>query len=420
MSQVAVFIDFENLVLGAEATLPGTVNPVPYAALDLLTRDFGNAAIRRAYADWSVPSFGRFQEDLGLNGVDLIQVKRFGVQQKNAADIRMAVDAMETLIVHPEVEVFLLVAGDGDYTPLVQKLREFGKLVVGVGTEASASKRLVSVCSEYKYWASLVAAVDRNARSAVAAEFDLGDVQPLVRAALASSNTQPTQASWLKHRMLILDPAFDGRNYGLASFRDFLNALGYLHVQSEGNDLVVTLRDQSGVNGAANETARTAAPDIMRLLRQRGMELPASPETRDELLGKVHDAWCAGRLQRVSDVGDVLRDAETGYVPNAKTRGPLRHALVWDGRLLRVRQQPTQDRRLGECALWPWDGSSSADWIGRAHVAWLTMACRRLSDQESLLQTLSEVLFAEAHSYGQELLGAALAEVSEREASGVS
>src|ERR1700748_305160 len=137
-AQVAVFVDFENLVLGAVKELPGQANPAPYEALTRppgaaggplprLCRGYGNASVRRAYADWANPLFGGHQEDLAMNGVDLIQVARVGIQNKNAADIRMAVDAMETLIVHPEVSVFILVSGDGDYSPLVQRLREFGK-----------------------------------------------------------------------------------------------------------------------------------------------------------------------------------------------------------------------------------------------------------------------------------------------------
>ena len=122
-----------------------------------------------------------------MNGVDLIQVARVGIQNKNAADIRMAVDAMETLIVHPEVSVFVLVSGDGDYSPLVQRLREFGKWVVGVGTEANASRKLVSVCSEYKYWGTLVAEVEPAARPAAA--FDISEAERvLVRAFEESSS----------------------------------------------------------------------------------------------------------------------------------------------------------------------------------------------------------------------------------------
>ena len=163
-AQVAVFVDFENLVLGAVKELPDQANPAPYEALTRLCRGYGNASVRRAYADWANTLFGSHQDDLAMNGVDLIQVARVGIQNKNAADIRMAVDAMETLIVHPEISVFVLVSGDGDYSPLVQRLREFGKWVVGVGTEANASRKLVSVCSEYKYWGTLVAEVEPEVR----------------------------------------------------------------------------------------------------------------------------------------------------------------------------------------------------------------------------------------------------------------
>lgn len=119
--QIAVFLDFENLVIGAERALPDlATQAVPYRALDRLTRERGTATVRRAYADWAKPRFGKYQQDLGMNGVDLVQVSRFGTAQENAADIRMAVDA------------------------------------IGVGTEASPSPRLVSVRSEYKFWGTLV------------------------------------------------------------------------------------------------------------------------------------------------------------------------------------------------------------------------------------------------------------------------
>ncbi|MFI5558535.1 NYN domain-containing protein [Amycolatopsis japonica] len=245
--QVAVFIDFENLAIGAANTLPGQANPVPYAALEMVCRDYGNASIRRAYADWAKQQFGKYQHDLAMNGVDLIQLHRFGIQQKNAADIRLAVDAMETLITHPDVGTYLLVAGDGDYSPLVQRLREFGKHVVGVGTEASASPRLVSVCSEYKYWGTLVAAVEPSAQPAVKASFDIQDGERLLVHALSQRDGEDAPGAWLKHKMLQLDPSFDERNYGCKSFKDFLSLLPHVvRVQaSEGpGDLRVQLVDQ--------------------------------------------------------------------------------------------------------------------------------------------------------------------------------
>jgi uncharacterized LabA/DUF88 family protein len=234
--QVAVFIDLENLALGAGEDLPGQADPIPYKALELLCRDYGNTSIRRAYADWSRPEFARYQNNLAQNGITLIQVTRFGAQQKNAADILMAVDAMEVLITHPDVGTFLLVAGDGDYSPLVQRLREWGKWVVGVGTKASASSRLVAVCSEYKYWGTIVAAVNPAVRAEVGANFDIADAKRLVVAAMEESPDDSATGSWLKSKMLALDPSFDERNYGASSFRVLLSRLP---------DLVEVKKDRS-------------------------------------------------------------------------------------------------------------------------------------------------------------------------------
>ncbi len=224
-AQVAVFVDFENLVLGAVKELPDQANPAPYEALTRLCRGYGTASVRRAYADWANTLFGSHQDDLAMNGVDLIQVARVGIQNKNAADIRMAVDAMETLIVHPEISVFVLVSGDGDYSPLVQRLREFGKWVVGVGTEANASRKLVSVCSEYKYWGTLVAEVEPEVRPAVNAAFDIATAEQLLVRAFEESNAETMTAGGLKSKMLALDAAFDEHNYGCRSFRAFLAML---------------------------------------------------------------------------------------------------------------------------------------------------------------------------------------------------
>jgi uncharacterized LabA/DUF88 family protein len=234
--QVAVFIDLENLALGAGKDLPGQADPIPYKALELLCRDYGNTSIRRAYADWSRPEFARYQQNLAQNGITLIQVTRFGAQQKNAADILMSVDAMEVLITHPDVGTFLLVAGDGDYSPLVQRLREWGKWVVGVGTKASASSRLVAVCSEYKYWGTIVAAVNPAVRDEVEANFNIADAERLVVAAMEEAPDDSATGSWLKSKMLALDPSFDEHNYGASSFRVLLSRLP---------DLVEVKKDRS-------------------------------------------------------------------------------------------------------------------------------------------------------------------------------
>jgi uncharacterized LabA/DUF88 family protein len=283
--QVAVFIDLENLALGAGEDLPGQADPIPYKALELLCRDYGNTSIRRAYADWSRPEFGKHQNNLAQNGITLIQVTRFGAQQKNAADILMAVDAMEVLITHPDVGTYLLVAGDGDYSPLVQRLREFGKRVVGVGTKASASSRLVAVCSEYKYWGTIVAAVNPAVRAEVNANFHIADAERLVVAAMEESPDASATGSWLKSKMLALDPSFDERNYGASSFRVLLSRLPDLvEVKKDqtSSDMLVTLvaAKQPKTATATTTTRRRKTTPKQPTPEQPTAEQPTAKQTR--------------------------------------------------------------------------------------------------------------------------------------------
>jgi uncharacterized LabA/DUF88 family protein len=295
--QVAVFIDLENLALGAGEDLPGQAEPIPYKALELLCRDYGNTSIRRAYADWSRPEFGRYQNNLAQNGITLIQVTRFGAQQKNAADILMAVDAMEVLITHPDVGTFLLVAGDGDYSPLVQRLREWGKRVVGVGTKASASSRLVAVCSEYKYWGTIVAAVNPAVRAEVGANFDIADAKKLVVAAMEESPDASATGSWLKSKMLALDPSFDERNYGASSFRVLLSRIPDLvEVKKDpsSSDMLVTLVDSRPPKGTAAQPRQRKKPAA----RQAEAEQPAAKGAAAEQAGAKQPTARATRTRQ--------------------------------------------------------------------------------------------------------------------------
>jgi hypothetical protein len=137
---------------------------------------------------------------------------------------------MELFIVHPSVEAFVLVSGDSDFSPLVAKLREFGKHVIGVGAETSASARLVSVCSEYKLWGSIVACVDPPAEtgeSPAQPGFRLADAETLLVTAMDQISAATPTAAQVKAKMIALDASFDVADYGCRSFRDFLNRLGH-------------------------------------------------------------------------------------------------------------------------------------------------------------------------------------------------
>lgn len=149
--RIALFLDYENLALGARDHLGGSFELKPIT--DALA-ERGRVVVRRAYADWSY-----FDEDrrmLTRAQVELIEMtQRMGASRKNAADIKMAVDAIEMAFARDYISTFVICTGDSDFTPLVLKLRELDKRVVGFGVRDSTSKMLPPACDEFLYYDNL-------------------------------------------------------------------------------------------------------------------------------------------------------------------------------------------------------------------------------------------------------------------------
>ncbi|QDO89283.1 NYN domain-containing protein [Ornithinimicrobium ciconiae] len=149
--RIAMFLDYENLALGARDHLGGEFELKPIT--DALA-ERGRVVVRRAYADWSY-----FDEDrrmLTRAQVELIEMtQRMGASRKNAADIKMAVDAIEMAFSKDYISTFVICTGDSDFTPLVLKLRELDKKVIGFGVRDSTSKMLPPACDEFLYYDNL-------------------------------------------------------------------------------------------------------------------------------------------------------------------------------------------------------------------------------------------------------------------------
>jgi uncharacterized LabA/DUF88 family protein len=147
--RLAVFLDYENLALGAREHLGGMQFDFQPIADALAVR--GRVVTRRAYADWSY-----FDEDrrmLTRHQVELIEMpQRMGASRKNAADIKMVVDAIEMAFEREYISTFVMCTGDSDFSPLVHKLRELDKRVIGVGVEKSTSRLLPSACDEFLFY----------------------------------------------------------------------------------------------------------------------------------------------------------------------------------------------------------------------------------------------------------------------------
>ncbi len=150
--RIALFIDYENLAIGAREDLGGMQFDLKPLADALAER--GRVVVRRAYADWSY-----FDEDrrmLTTQHVELIEIpQRMGAVRKNAADIKLAVDAVELCLERDYITTFVICTGDSDFTPLVGKLRELNRRVIGVGLQASTSRLLPPACDEFLFYERL-------------------------------------------------------------------------------------------------------------------------------------------------------------------------------------------------------------------------------------------------------------------------
>lgn len=264
--RIALFLDYENLAIGARDALGGMtfdLKPV----LDALA-ERGRVIARKAYADWS--AFDEDRRMLTRWQVELIEIpQRMGASRKNAGDIKMAVDALEMAFERDYVTTFVICTGDSDLTPLVHKLRELNKRVIGVGIKDSTSALLPPACDEFLFYDTLggvdLPAGGARRRSATRGGRSSGkkkpapqapseDLEPVAEetprdvdelavrvaqtvAGLQRSSGGAVLASTIKRALLRKDPTFGEAEYGFRAFGELLRHLAERNVieLSEGS-----------------------------------------------------------------------------------------------------------------------------------------------------------------------------------------
>lgn len=229
---IAVLIDFENLALGVERPSrhgPGGAHPSNGSdTVDvklILERlvEKGKVIVKRAYADWG--RFDKYREVMHDSGVQMMEIPERGKTGKNHADIQLCVDAMDLCYSKDHIDTFVIVSGDSDFTPLVSKLKENGKSVIGLGMKDATSDLLASSCDEFIYYDDLIqgpsapvapmAAVPKAKRPAI--QLLVESVQALQR-----ENKDVMLASMVKDTMRRKQPQFTEASYGYRSFSEFL------------------------------------------------------------------------------------------------------------------------------------------------------------------------------------------------------
>lgn len=148
---IAVFCDFENVAIGIkEANYPDfKIRPI----LERLLLK-GSIVVKKAYCDWD--RYKEFKRDMHEAAFELIEIPHVRQSGKNSADIRMVVDALDLCYTKSHIDAFVIISGDSDFSPLISKLKENGKSVVGIGVRGSASSLLIGNCDEFIFYEDIV------------------------------------------------------------------------------------------------------------------------------------------------------------------------------------------------------------------------------------------------------------------------
>ena len=290
--RIALFVDFENIAIGARERGGSLDMGVIVDAL----AERGRVVVRRAYADWNL--FSEYRQNLVGQRIEMIEIpQRTGMVRKNAADIKLAVDAIELAFQRDFVTTFVIASGDSDFTPLVLKLREMNKKVIGVGVEGSTSELLPGACDEFLFYERLAgpssARPPRRRRRTSKAEqpeaedddngtsgTDLASLTRLVTrtmAGLQHTADGPPLSSMIKRVILRRDPAFAEGDYGFRSWSELLRHLetmGVIELTEGGaqGDPRVDFPSDGGGEAKAFDLLR----DVVSELEQRNGPPPLS------------------------------------------------------------------------------------------------------------------------------------------------
>ena len=233
--RIGVFLDYENLAIGARESLG--LKRFDFGPIARAMAERGRVVYRRAYADWS--GFDEDRRHLARHQVELIEIpQRMGTSRKNAADIKMVVDALELAFERAFVTTIVICTGDSDFTPLVQKLRELDRRVIGIGVRDSTSNLLPPACDEFLFYDRLEgveASREASRRDSSRSEAPTGDapsvedpsLDELVISTLAGmqGSHEDVRASTLKRAILRIDPTFTESDHGFRGFTELLRHL---------------------------------------------------------------------------------------------------------------------------------------------------------------------------------------------------
>jgi uncharacterized LabA/DUF88 family protein len=325
--KIAVFIDFDNIAIGVKQSLNrnfdiGTV-------LEAI-KEKGEVISKIAYGDWKRAE--DYSRAMTQHAVQMVQRNLTPGGDKNGADIALALDALEMAFTRNHINAFVIVGGDSDFIALVEKLKQYDKTVFVVGGRAFTSVILQKNCHEFITYENLIGMQSGTRRSAgktqISSSSSLENALPLIRRALKvlSDREVSPQLGLLKSTLLQLDSTFSERDYGVSSFRDFIQKLAdasYVNLKQVDRSLMVELKE-------IPESPRREVKETPPVMPEPAQEIASQPEQPATVL-QASDAIAA--------LHELLRDSKI------KPHWPM--YLRTFKQFLRSLQPPFDERQYG-------------------------------------------------------------------------
>ncbi len=248
---IAMFVDFENVAIGVRQMRAG-----PFQVQLVMKRllEKGRIVFKRAYCDWA--HYRDSVAEFHAQGIELIDIPQSKASGKNSADIRMVVDALDLCYSKGHIDAFALISGDSDFSPLVSKLKENNKRVIGCGVKSSTSDLLIANCDEFIYYDDLIRTAKKTQAAAKKATPTSGKKQEAFDRVVEvlhslEQDYDPLWGSMLKQAIRRVYPGFNEGYYGYGSFSDLLEDIrthGLIDLQydeSRGNYEVRPAKEKS-------------------------------------------------------------------------------------------------------------------------------------------------------------------------------
>lgn len=319
---VAIYFDFENLAIAASDYFPTLSKPLRIDHIIDFAANKGNLCIKKAYADWSREPNISYVSDLMEYAFELVHLPQMTTRGKNAADLRMSMDAMEDMQNFPTIQKFIIGSGDTDFIHLIRRLQQRGKYAVVIGFEQSVGRTIRDNCNEFKSIEELMGDFGKKVEEEIGYEWDEGkDI--LIRYIRGRSSEEPVLMSTLKEDLLRLQPSFSEKKLGYRSFRDFVegqDALveeiigepsgGQLHVKLKSWDEIATMTQEIDIN------------EVKDFL-YKNLRFQRNPEVRNNIYSIVlkmferKDALC------LDEIGERVRKETKGRLTKVEIKNFL-------------------------------------------------------------------------------------------------